>query len=118
MKEEDDQFRVIETTATDRVTEVRFYESTAEHIESEHPEFPYLPCVDGAVDGALAQPHRVYESNPPHVNSFKYVSEDTTFSGNPMVVAVKVIEGTSALVKTVYFPDAVSGKLIWSKDGG
>ena len=117
MNDDDDKFRVIKTTATDRVTEVRFYESTAEHIEVGHPEFPYLPCVDGAVDGAISQPHSVYESNAPHVDSLKYVSEDTTFSGNPMVVAVKVIEGTSALVKTVYFPDVVSGKLIWSKGG-
>jgi hypothetical protein len=110
-------YRVIETTVISQITVVRVYDSTAHHIAEEHPEFTLLPCVEGAIDNTVAAPHKVYASNPPHLNSFKYVSHDNTFGGNPMVVAVKVVEGTSGLLKTVYFPDSVSGELIWSKDG-
>ena len=113
----DTDYRVIKTTAVPEVSEVRVYDETLPHLGDGHPELRNLiPSLEFAIHDTISQPTEVYASNPPHVNSFKFRSDNHLHGDNPMVVAVKVVEGTSALFKTAYFPSEVSGQLVWKEN--
>jgi hypothetical protein len=121
MTQKDDisDFQTIPTSTIPEVSGVRFYEETIPHLGEEHPELRNLiPSLEGAIHDTIANPTEVYASNPPHANSFKFCSNNHTYGNNSMVVAVKVVEGTSALLKTAYFTDSVSGTLRWSQGNG
>jgi hypothetical protein len=67
-----------------------------------------------AVGNAIAAPTRIEES---YNRSYIFIDEGTTnASGDPLVVPVKVVEGTSARVKSFFFgsndPNAV---VLWRK---
>lgn len=111
--DEDENFREIATTAIPKITCVRFYDETVPHL-AEHQELKNLiPSLEIAIDDTISNPTEVYESNPPHVQSFKFTSANHLHGDDPLVVAVKIVEGTSALLKTAYFTSEVSGKLVW-----
>lgn len=114
--DETDDFREIATTAIPEVTSVRFYDETVEHIAL-HPEMRILiPSLEAAIDDTIANPTEVYRSNAPHVDSFKYRSSNYLHGDKPMVVAVKIVEGTSALLKTAYFPATCTGTQVKGED--
>lgn len=105
---------VVETTAIAQIAQVRVYDETLPHLGEGHPELSHvIPSLEHAIHDTISQPSEVYESNPPHVASYKYRSENHSYGNNHMVVAVKVVEGTSALLKTVYFSSEVKGTLVW-----
>jgi hypothetical protein len=96
-------FKTITITVVPRlITEVRVYEETIAHA-SEHAEIPKeLPCIIEAVEGALKAPTHIEVS--PHPSSYVFVDATTTNrSGDPLRVPVKVVDGTSARMKTFFF---------------
>lgn len=111
-------YRVVETSVIPAVSHVRIYDETLTHIAEEHPEFdPFLPSLEHAIIDALANPTSVRASNAAYGGtSYKFTSEDHKRGNNQLVVPVKVVSGTSALVKTAYFADAVTGDVVWSRD--
>ena len=114
----EEAFRLIETTVIPEVTEVRFYDETIPHL-AEHKELEHLiPSLETAIDDTISNPTEVYESNPPHVRSFKYKSDRHLHGESSLVVAVKIVEGTSALLKTAYFTSEVTGEVVWRQSDG
>lgn len=110
-----DEYTLIKTTVFTGVTEVRFYEETVGHIKEEHPEIPIeLPSIHGSVEKCIVSPTHVEGS---YGNSFVFVdAESTNASGDPLRVPVKIVEGTSARVKTAYFA-STSGErnIVWRR---
>lgn len=104
---------VIKTTILDDVTEVRLYDETVFHIRNHHPDVA-VSIVPSAVETAITNPTHVEAS---YRNSYVFVDSQTTNqSGDPLRVAVKKIEGTSALVKTAYFASTDEDVVpIWPK---
>lgn len=113
----DTDYRVIETSAIPEISHVRIYDETLPHFGDGHPELRLVtPSLEGAIHDTISQPTEVYASNPPHVSSYKFCSTNHLHGNNPLVVAVKVVEGTSALCKTAYFTSTVTGTKIWRRD--
>ena len=109
-------FKVILTTVIPEVTEVRFYQETVEHVRAEHPEVALeLPSVAAATEAALVNPTHVEQS---YNRSFVFVGAGSTnASGDPLRIPVRVVEGTSARVKTVYFATTQTGdNVIWRRN--
>ncbi len=108
---------VIGTAVIPQVTQVRLYEETYAHI-AEHPEIgqilPHLPVMTDGLVKAISDPTHVEQSRP---NAFVFVDETTTNAGgDPLRVPVKLIEGTSGLVKTAYFALTTgSAEIIWRR---
>lgn len=116
-------YKVIQTTAYSAITEVRFYEETIAHINESHPEVKVeLPSISTAIEKAICNPTDVEQSDPEqHPKSYVYVDSETTdHQGQPLSVPVKIIEGTSALLKTVFFAEASSPQAVsvLKKGGG
>lgn len=113
----DEVFRVVTTSAITQVEQVRCYDETLEHIASEHPEFTnFVPSLEHAVHDTIAAPTSVLASNSAiHANSYKYVSERHSRGNSHLVVAVKVLEGTSGLLKTAYFTGEYSGEVVYEE---
>lgn len=110
----DTDYRVVKTTTIKEVSQVRIYDETLPHLGEAHPELRHLiPSLEGAIHDTIARPTEVYASNPPHVSAFKFHSTNHLHGNNSLVVAVKVVEGTSALCKTAYFTGEVTGTRIW-----
>jgi hypothetical protein len=112
-------YKIVSTNVIPSVTEVRWYVETIDHIKERHPEVPIeLPSVSEAVTNAIKNPTQVESS---HTNSFVYVDAETTNqSGDPLRVPVKIIEGTSGLLKSAYFatPEGTANNIIWRKSSG
>lgn len=111
-------FTVIATSAIPEVREVRFYEETIPHIAEQHPEFKtFVPSLEHAIADTIAAPTIVLKSAFPHQGSFKFCSTNHTYMGNAtLVVPVKVVEGSSALLKTAYFTsNEVKGEIVKGK---
>ncbi len=111
-------FRVISTTAFPLITHVRVYDETIDHIRDEHPEIPIdLPSLLHGVTNTLQNPSYVEQGNRP--NTYVYVdSTSTNVSGDPLRVPVKVIEGTSGLLKTAFFATPENPQtIVWTKEG-
>lgn len=112
---------IITTSAVPHVSQVYCYDETIPHIGDRHPELRhYVPSLEHAVHDTIQNPTHVVRSNSDiHVGGFKFCSENHIASGNNhLVVAVKVVEGTSALLKTAYFTDSVSGTVLMDKRDG
>lgn len=59
----DSGFKIIDTTATERVGEVRLYDETWEHIVAQHPEFSSrIPSLEHAIIDTLKNPTMVCSS--------------------------------------------------------
>ena len=99
-------------TAFPLVTEVRVYAETIDHIRDEHPEIPIeLPSLIHGMTNTLEQPAYIEQGNRP--NTYVYVDPTSTnASGDPFRVPVKIISGTSALVKTAFFASPENPPLI------
>jgi hypothetical protein len=95
-------YKLISTSVYPGVTEVRLYAQTVEHVKEHHPEIPLeLPCISAAVEQCIVSPTSVEAS---YSNSVIFVDTDTTnASGDPLRIPVKIVEGTSGRVKTIYF---------------
>lgn len=101
----------------DHVTEVRVYDETLDHVRRRHPEVPAeLPSIAHAVAEAIDNPTHIEKS---HSNSYVFVSyASTNRSGDPLRVPVKIVEGTSARMKTFYFASlSYDPEIIWQKEG-
>jgi hypothetical protein len=112
---------VVTTAAISHITQVYCYDETLRHISEEHLEFrEFIPSLEHAVHDAITNPTHVVESNPTiHAGGFKYCSERHTSGGSKhLVVAVKAVEGTSALLKTAYFTDSVTATVILDQRNG
>jgi hypothetical protein len=111
-----DEFLLIKTAVFPAVTDVRFYEETLQHIIEQHPEVPILlPSVNSAVEHGLILPTHIEAS---YSNSFVFVDAETTNAvGDPLRIPVKIIEGTSARLKTVYFAsaDQDNQNIVWRR---
>lgn len=108
-------YKDIATTAIPDVTSVRFYEDTKEHVRTNHPEVPIdLPSIDTGVTNAVTTPTHVERS---YGNSYVYVdARSTNSTGDPLRVPVKVVAGTSARVKSVYFASTPGGAdVVWRR---
>lgn len=109
------EFRIIRTSVIGNISEVRLYDETLEHVKQNHPEVPIeLPSLLIAITNAVQQPTHVEVS---HTSSYVFVDDGSTnASGNPLRVPVKVIEGTSGLIKTVFFSDTSRpGKIVFER---
>ena len=117
---DDGEFKVVATNVIPQVSQVLCYDETIPHISSEHVEFQnFIPTLEHAIHDTIISPTHVVQSNTAiHSTSFKYCSTDHRRGNNHLVVAVKVVEGTSALLKTAYFTSGVSGDRVFEKDGG
>ena len=111
------EFKVISTSVIREVATVRIYEETIVHVKEEHPEVPIdLPSIEGAVAAAISEPTHIERS---HSNSYVFVHDGmTNKSGDPLRVPVKIIEGTSGRVRTVYFAsrEAPAQSIVWRRD--
>jgi hypothetical protein len=99
--------RIILTTTVSNLTEVRFYESTIDHIRERHPEVPIeLPSLYFAMEKAIANPTHVESS---HSNTYVFVDTTTTnAAGDPFRIPVRLIAGTtSGRITTAYFAKKV-----------
>jgi hypothetical protein len=104
------------TTAFPLITQVRFYEETIDHIRDDHPEIPIdLPTLLHGVSNTLQNPSYIELGNRP--NTYVYVdATSTNISGDPLRVPVKLIEGTSGLLKTTYFATPEnSPTVLWTR---
>jgi hypothetical protein len=110
-----DEFTLIKTTVFSGVTDVRFYDETLEHIREEHPDIPILlPSIYGAVSQALINPTHIEAS---YKNSYVFVdAESTDASGGPLRIPVRIVEGTSGRVTTVYFAETTGDRtVVWRR---
>lgn len=107
-------FKIIATAVFSTVTEVRLYDETIEHIKEGHPEVPIeLPSISAAVENTIVNPTHIEES---HTNSYVFVdSLSTNSSGDPLRVPVKLVDGSSGVVKSAYFASTGVKKIVWSK---
>jgi hypothetical protein len=110
-------FRIFRTDVLPQVSNVRLYAETIDHVRDQHPEVPAnLPSMIMAVENTLINPTHIEKSRS---NSYVYVDAQTTnSSGDPFRVPVKVIDATSALVKTFFFASTrVSDEaIVWRRD--
>lgn len=98
----------LETDAAPGIRRVRLYEETISHVRAEHggtftAQFPVeFPFVIQAVAKTVVEPTQVNES---YGNSVEFIDENTVnFSGHPLRVYVKRVDGTtSGRVKTFFF---------------
>jgi hypothetical protein len=111
-------YRIFLTSVYDLITEARLYEDTIGHIISEHPELPIeLPSMLLAIKAAIANPSWI-EASRTNVKSFIFVDANTTNrSGDPLRIPIKLIVGTSGLVKTAYFAKSPTfPRIIWRRN--
>jgi hypothetical protein len=75
---------------------------TIDHVRRQHPEIPAdLPSLAHAVEQAVRHPSRIEKS---YGGSYVFVCDaSTNRSGDPLRVPVKIVQGTSARLKTFYF---------------
>jgi len=110
------KFTFIKTAVFSGVTDVRFYDETLDHIREEHPEVPILlPSIYGSVQQGIFQPTHIEVS---YGNSFVFVDADTTNAwGDPLRIPVKMVEGTSGRIKTVYFATVTGAAptIVWRR---
>ena len=113
MADSSDDYLTIDSTVIDEVSQVRFYEETVDHINEQHPEVKVeLPSIFGAVTSTLTNPTHVERS---YGTSYVFVDANSTnASGDPLRVPVKVISGTSSVVKTAFFASTTGERdIIW-----
>ena len=103
----------IVSTAVPEVSRIRLYRKTVEHIEERHPEVVDTVGIEGVIS-AINAPTRVLESSTNPAQAFVFVSDTIKYESNPLHVPVKVVEGTSARVRTAYFVSGPStSAVLW-----
>jgi hypothetical protein len=112
-----DDYRLIPTSVISSVTEVRLYSETVEKVKAGHEEVPiHLVSMDNAIDSCVQNPTHVEVNGD---SKYVFVShESTNASGDPLRVPVKVVEGTSARITSVYFAEGNStadARTIWRR---
>lgn len=112
---DDDPHTAITVPGFPRLTVVRLYNSTMNHI-AEKEEF-HLPADAPLIEHAVASPSAIYESRTNPENAVVLVSDGFTFQGNPLFVPVTVMSGTtSGRISTAYFSSRpYKGRLLWTK---
>ena len=112
----DDDYTVIPVTGSSSLTEVRLYDKAWEHITTEHPEFKMeLPSQRAALEDAVAKPTTIHASTTDPEKAVVFVSESFTYLGDPVVVPIKRVTGTSGRVLTAYFSGSTyPGRILWS----
>ena len=112
-----DNHRRILTNVIPAITEVLLYEETIEHAMQNHPEFMLLPSIIQAVEKTVVNPTSVFQRS---ASTFVYSDDETTnHSGDPLLVPVKVVQGTSGRVRTFYFASTENfANVIWRKSNG
>ena len=113
--DEGKDFDAIQTNIIPEVTHVRLYLDTSRHIRERHPEVALSAGMTTIVD-TIENPTEVYSSSTDPHGSYIYVSKNNTLEDHPLTVPVKVVEGTSARVKTAYYNSGTQPKdrLLWS----
>jgi len=114
------RIRRVVTTVISEVQMVAIYPETIDHIIRNHPEIGRnagLPSLLHAIETTLTNPSLVEKS---YNNSFVFVDQNSTnASGEPLRVPVKVVEGTSARLKSAYFASTQgSREVIWTRTDG
>lgn len=106
---------VVSTGIIPSVTQVYCYEETLPLIAEKHPELdPLVPSLEHAIHDTIAAPTKVLQSNTEiHTAGYRFASTNHRRGEQHLVVAVKVIEGTSALLKTAYFTAATAGTVLY-----
>jgi len=96
-------YHIVKTAAFPLITEVRIYDETLDHIRENHPEVPIdFPSLMDGLSNTICHPTHVESGK--RTDTFVFVSvENTNASGDPFRVPIKVIEGTSGLLKTAFF---------------
>ena len=112
-----DNHRRILTNVIPAITEVLLYEETIEHVIQNHPEFILLPSIIQAVERTVVNQTSVFQRS---ASTFVYSDDNTTnHSGDPLLVPVKVVQGTSGRVRTFYFASTENfANVIWRKSNG
>ena len=113
----DDDYTVVPIPGSSSLTEVRLYDETWDHISTEHPEFKLqLPSQRAALEDAVAKPTTIHASTTDPEKSVVIASDSFTYFGDPVVVPVKRLPGTtSGRVKTAYFSGSTyPGRILWS----
>lgn len=112
-----DDYTVVPVPGLPWLTEVRLYDETLEHIAAAHSEFRLqMPSQRTALEDAVANPNLIHISTTDPQNSVVFVSESFTYLGDPVVMPIKHVEGTtSGRIATAYFSgDAYRGRILWS----
>jgi hypothetical protein len=111
-----DDYTLIHVPGLPWLTAVRLYDETWEHIVSQHGEFRLqLPSQREAVEIAIANPTSIHASATDPEKSVVFVSHVITYFGDPVVVPVRHVAGTSGRVVTAYFSGTpYPGKVLWS----
>lgn len=118
MDDGDEEFRVIKTTATDRVTTVRLYSETWNHIADQHPEFATrLPALEHAIVDTVANPTVICATTTFPESTLVFASSNNVKgSGHILRVPVRIIAGTaSGRVTTALFGSHPKGPVIYSR---
>ena len=112
---DDDTFTSIPIAGWPGLTVVRLYDSTMSHI-AEHAEFRLeLPSQREGLEIGIANPAAIHVSLTDPRGSVVVVSEAFTYFTDPLVVPVRLLEGTtSGRVTTAYFSSATyGGTVLW-----
>ena len=107
-----EDFQSFQTNIIPAITEVRLYKSTIQHVIEHHEEFLVLPSIIQAVGDTVVNPTRVAQREK---DVFVYTNGNTTNrSGKPLQVPVKIVQGTSARVRSFYYASTtISDTVIW-----
>lgn len=115
----DEHFVTYSTDVISEVTDVRFYEDTVKKIRMGHREVPVgYPSINAAIVEGLTNPTHIESRKPGH---YLFVdSTSTNQSGDAMRMPLKVIEGTSARLQSVYFASTSEdgSNVIWRSSNG
>ena len=101
-KSSDTNYWEISSTAIPAVSSVRLYTETMNHIGEKHPEVIDAVGLEGIL-GTVSNPTRILESRTNPEQALVFVSDNVKYLDNPLYVPVKLVEGTSARVRTAYF---------------
>ena len=118
MNDDDEEFRVVKTTAIEKVTTVRLYSETWNHIAEEHPEFATrLPALEHAIVDTLTNPTVICASTTRPESTVVFASSNNVKgSGHILQVPVRIIAGTaSGRVATALFAPHPKGAVIYSR---
>lgn len=103
--------KVVTSGVPDLYPDVNIYDSTLEHIKSNHPEeFSRLDIVYQTIEN----PHRVHKSKT-HSRSVTLINEECiSTGGDPLRVAIKVVSDSEAIMSSAYFSECTDqGQLLW-----
>lgn len=111
-------YRAFTTNIIPQVTEVRLYPETVEKVAANHTEITTgFSVIEDTIEQVLTSPSHVEKS---YNNSYVFVDKKlTNASGDHFRLPVKVVDGTSARIKSFYFatPNSTTN-VIWNESDG